>query len=580
MANFDLNSAASPRINHRAPMFAGKRLENYPRVASSPNTSDAENDNDTDTTPVKSLKSTPATTKFPVFSNPSSDSDIPVLITNDSDLNEHGEEDDSDANDDDDDAEEDDDDSDFSVDSTTVFLPQLLKSTSLKIPVVIPPAKLDIPTSKLLNIELPLDSTSESDSDLSIMSESALEELEASILPLSKAISAQESEYNDETLLAILSDEDSSIADADTSDFDSSSDEDNFFDYEDDHSIEQREERAILEEVKFSGDLEDQKVVYNSDSSESDVSFNNDNFFEPRPLPTKSITSTPVKAIPSDEDESYLFSYFFTTEDESETEKPSLENYSANALAVAMDDGDDSDYGDSTDEDSTLPKSNPYNKSKPTEILSTSATTSRPPVLGSWVMSTELPYGIIDGLTTRTLSPPTSTLQPNSGSTNGSQSTTQKRPRNSITSLATSDSEASELALEDFIYTSELDDKEDKSAYAFDDPAYHPVNKDIPLSAFRNRSSYSQLSFQQPPLHRRLSTPSRRNSREISLTPVKPMPRHLRKRHKHTRKKDLSRLSLDPRTIQESEMEDIPAAGLIDELIGVGALSPLFGGIA
>lgn len=560
--------------------FAGKRLENYnvPALVNgssdSPsatdneyaiidNSSSSSDETDSDTESsiarIKALKSfnythpghvpPPASHK----SDPSSDSEVARS------LNQASNSEDS----------EDESDSDLSIDSATVYLPQLQTPTRQKLKVA-PPSKLNL--------------DQESDSELSVISDDALNELEASIA-LDIATSASEnSEYDDENLLAVLSDEESSLE----------SDSD-FFDYEDDDSIEQREELAILEEVQRSGDLEEPRLGYESDDvSESDVSFSNDAFFEPRVVPSmKSITSTAKSGVPSDEEDEFLFPYFFSTDEESEQDqemdKPGLENYSANALAVAMDESDLS--GDSTDEDNTLPRSNPKVRARPTEILSTSATTSRPPVLGSWVMSTERPYGIIDGLTTRTLSPPA----------NGSAELVTPAKRSRTVASVSSDSEASELALEDFIYTSELEeDKEDLFSTPVADDVYH--NKDIPLSAFRNRGSYSQLSFQQSPLHRRSSsTASRRNSREISLTPGKRIPKTLKKRRKqsqlppqpqtpsHYHKKKEMRLSLDvamgsrsPRAGAGNGVLDAGAAStdLIDELVGIGALSPLFRGIA
>lgn len=583
-----LAQKAAVAANNSSNRFAGKRLENYnvPALVNgssdSPSASDneyaivdnsssaEETDSDTESSiaRIKALKSfkythprhvpPPASHK----SDPSSDSEVARSLNQASNSEES----------------EDDSDSDLSIDSATVYLPQLQTPTRPKQKVA-PPSKLNL--------------DQESESELSVISDNALNELEASIA-LDNATSASEnSEYDDENLLAVLSDEESLSSDSD------------FFDYEDDDSIEQREEQAILEEVQRSGDLEEPRLGYESDDgSESEVSFSNDAFFEPRVAPSiKSITSTAKSGAPSDEEDEFLFPYFFSTDEESEqeqeTDKPALENYSANAVAVAMDESDLS--GDSTDEDNTLPRSNPKVRARPTEILSTSATTSRPPVLGSWVMSTERPYGIIDGLTTRTLSPPA----------NGSAEFVTPAKRSRTVTSVSSDSEASELALEDFIYTSELEeDKEDMFSTPVADDVYY--NKDIPLSAFRNRGSYSQLSFQSP-LHRRSSsTASRRNSREISLTPGKRIPKHLKKRRKQSQlpshqqqqqqqqqmpssssspyhKKKEMRLSLDvamgsrsPRAVAGNGVLDAGASttDLIDELVGIGALSPLFRGIA
>lgn len=504
-------------------------------------------------------------------------------------------------------------DSDFSIDSVTVFLPELPSRPKPKLK-VLPPGKLDLATKVQLNISPKLKNTASlevdenqegSSSELSVISDSSLNALEKSILKRrpsltlaltdqsdsSETSAGEESDFNDERLLAVLSADESSITDPDDnesfSDFDDEAD--------DDDAIEEREEQAILEEVKQSGDLEQSpRVGYDSDaaSSESEISFSNDPFFEPRnQFGIQSSGSTPKSGHGSDD----LWSYFFNSEDESDEEKSlGLQGYSHQGF----DDDSDGYPGDSTDEDNSLPRSTSKTKSKPTEILSTSSTTSRPPILGSWVMPAERPFGIIDGLTTRTLSPSTHPAHADELSHRSefniviSQSS--KRLRNSQDSLHNSDSETSQLALEDFIYTSELEDKEDQDlgvySTTFEDTIYHTVNKEIPLSAFRNRGSYSQLSFQQSVLHRRSSSStsrridSRRNSRELSLTPSKSISRHMKKRRKQAKKKDLTRLSLDipnksPQSILENDLENMITTDLLDELIDIGALSPLFGGI-
>lgn len=568
--------------------------------------------------------------------------------------------------------------SDSSIDSATFFLSQFPDDfqnepkTKVK-----PPQKLEIPVPKRIDLpaKIPkaeyLDQVdrptslakvdkkkrNDSSSDLSVISDDSLDALEASISrPIrrtsrrpsivdstldektvfprssiaqstdrhdssSEYASGEESEYNDENLLAILSDAESSVADHEESD--------EIFDYDDEADdedvIEESEERAILEEVKRSGDLEEPlKVGYESDEeSESDVSFSQDPFFDSRTTQAgiRNITSVPqVSQLSDEDDDSYLWSYFFTSGDESDggnvnDQSTSLANYE---LPKSME-GLNKYSGDSTDEDDTLPRNNVGKKSRPTEILSTSATTSRPPVLGSWVMSSERPYGIIDGLTTRTLSPPSLPNATNQhqnvdetdskngliteNSSNGNQNLKRQRSASAFNGFteSKSDSELSELALDDFIYTSELEDKDDQDDNlgpdnsAFEETSYHSFNKNIPLSAFRNRAFYSQPSFQQTiPHHRKSSidtsrpSDSLRHSKEIIMTPVKSMPKHFRKRRKHSKKSgnDLSRIHLDSadmtqsaNSINDHDPEEFGTTDLIEELIGIGALSPLFGGL-
>ena len=517
-------------------------------------------------------------------------------------------------NDDDDDDDEDDDEDEFesdsSNDSATIFLSnETKKQKGLK--KVKPPRKLVIPAPQRLSLPPKITTfgnskKTDSSSEFSEMSDSELNALEASIkrrpsivdhtlderpvFPRSTVedineedeyTSSDESEYNDENLLAILSEDDSDVSDVS----DSEEENEDLFAYDDDdeadddNAVEETEERAILEEVKRSGDLEGHKVGYVSDEDdfESDISFDQDAFFETRTTQAgiKSITSVPLANQYSDEDESYLWSYFFTSGDESEDE-----NLKFNQLTHvdSVDAGEPVEIsGDSTDEDENLPRSNLQIISRPTEILSTSANTSRPPVLGSWVMSSERPYGIIDGLTTRTLSTTSSangtSAQPDSvGASAATALPDGKRSQqNSTVSKINqddgkSDSELSELALDDFIYTSELEDEDKVSEYPIEDSIYHSLNKDIPLSAFRNRG----VQF----INRRNSTNNR--SQEVHMSSAQSMSKHFRKRRKHKHMYEQEETSSYP----AEDIDDLGATDLIDELVNIGAISPLFGGIA
>lgn len=410
--------------------------------------------------------------------------------------------------------------------------------------------------------------------------------------------------YNDENLLALLSEEESSVADhSDESDFDEDDEAD------DDDAIEEREEQAILEEVKRSGDLEEPyKVGYESDEEEfdSDVSFGYDPFLEidGTPSTAKNITSLPLQdALSDEEDESYLWSYFFTSgeEDSDEENEVDIDLEHEFVLPIELPQMESQiqaqiKSGDSTDEDETLPRPNSQARSRPTEILSTLSTTSRPPLLGSWVMSSERPYGIIDGLSTRTLKSDSPNDKRSDATFDGFESVDPHTPLKASSKTpvkqinggfldGNTDSEPDELALDDFIYTSELEVEDDAvdelRETPFDEPVFLSLNRDVPLSAFRNRASYSHFSFQQP---RRLSHGgSRKRTREVLMTPVKSSGK--RKRRKQGKKSDdndkLEFLEgIDSHAKLSEQDLEAGTTDLIDELVGMGALSPLFGGIA
>lgn len=547
---------------------------------------------------------------------------------------------DNDEEDDDDDDDMDDFESDSSNDSSRDSdsdSPKLKRNKRVE-----PPGKLVIPTPKRLDLPPKLPQTSYNkkiknidnafSSDLSDLSESEIKSLrqassrrrrssivdagldEKIAFPRAKTIpetvveeseSEENDEYNDENLLAVLSEDDSDVSDVSSSDDDEDEsqqeeDEDEqsqeLFDYDDDeaddeHAIEETEEKAILEEVKRSGDLEGHiKVGYISedDEFESDISFDHDTFLEiqnTQPDAAKNLTSVvPLSTNYSDEDDTYLWNYFFSSGDDSEEEDTSIpvQNYDAGEPVEKA-------SGDSTDEDESIPKSSTRNKSRPTEILSSSNNTSRPPLLGSWVMTGERPYGIIDGLTTRTLrqhSVPTE--QANGTSTeNGPGLTNLKRSReNSLVNMLDdvsgikSESELSELALDDFIYTSELDDDDDLNN-GEDDPIFHGFNRDVPLSAFRNRGMQFTNRRNGAMLNLDLTNDlSSSASTKLLMTQSQRLPKQFRKRRKHSKVNKSETPTVQHDDSYKDELDDLGATDLIDELVNIGAISPLFGGIA
>lgn len=563
------------------------------------------------------------------------------------------------------------------------------KKTKLKRTVLKPPARLEIPklldpsTFRISNasssnslsgtaspasfkLASVFDDDDDDDiSDLSVMSESELDALEASITqfrrrrdsvvdqslddrtlfprsaipePINEEAREDDDEeaetlkedtsydvYNedeDDRLLAMMdSDFESSTAEADPEDEIDDEDVnlrgDNdklFYDDDDDDEdiddfvIEQEEERALVEEVERSGDLSAPPsptlLGYESDEDdgfETDLSFNEDVFLsrtiqesmqqqhqQQNQRQRRRSVSVKLAEEGSDDDE-YLWSYFFTSDEgeSSDDEKGHVDQEITIGLSGLNDEiytHELTDYsGESTDEDESIPRNvSKTPSSKPTEILSSSNTVTRPPVLGSWVMSNERPYGIIDGRTTRTLSPQDSNLIFPSGADSSrkrpfsalsSSSLTAESPlarrksskmdedgakklsagsnsslrsdlsanfngkslsdwaskADGLTSVSAagsaknktgdagaskksasansdddSESDLSVLALDDFIYTSELDDEDDSlsqsGAAAGYDTLYGRLSKrDIPLSAFRNRSMsivYEQASLQ------------------------------------------------------------------------------------
>lgn len=125
--------------------------------------------------------------------------------------------------------------------------------------------------------------------------------------------------------------------------------------------------------------------------------------------------------------------------------------------------------GDSTDEDNSLPTSSvkKIGSKRAKEVLSLSKIDPRPPVLGTWATSEESkPFGIIDGLSTRTLF-----LVKNPSDKSNMQQFHPEQP----------------LALDELLNTSEFeqgDEGDNSEKWAFLTTG-NPKN--VPLSAFRNK---------------------------------------------------------------------------------------------
>lgn len=264
---------------------------------------------------------------------------------------------------------------------------------------------------------------------------------------------------------------------------------------------------------------------HNRNNSHSNNNHNNNN----------STTNDTPRGFTSDDD-SYLFGYFFsdgssTDEDKptvngtsikrrpslSTPKKPPVAGSSSSIFKTQSGYTDYDDSGDSTDEDTTLPPRTQKKCNTATEILSSSNIASRPPMLGSWVMTKERPFGIIDGLTTRSLSGQKSPTNHHDVSSNGIRFSA-----NMESDDCSEISDLNDIVLDEFIYTSDLDEEAPKDASTEDQP--YSTSSNVPLSAFRNRGLVANPLYQQ----RFTGTPipSRRrssHSREAVITPVRSM---------------------------------------------------------
>lgn len=158
------------------------------------------------------------------------------------------------------------------------------------------------------------------------------------------------------------------------------------------------------------------------------------------------------------DDDSYLWTYFFTNNEESE------DGAHPNDHAIISDD-------EATDEDTTLPPPSSRKNigSKAQELLSSSTIIARPPALGTWSTDSK-PFGIIDGLSTRSLLPSSSTSNNNDGNTQNSPL---------INTAIVED-----FTLDELLNMSELEDDELDHEQWLEATS---SNNTVPLSAFRNK---------------------------------------------------------------------------------------------
>lgn len=202
-----------------------------------------------------------------------------------------------------------------------------------------------------------------------------------------------------------------------------------------------------------------------------------------------------------EEDDSYLWNYFLSSESESDgdvnaepvdveeqlileeilrQEKETREATYDREFSLEPLSDQEYDSGESTDVDISLPKSgkNQNGSKMAKEVLSSKTADYRPPVLGTWVAIESKPFGIIDGLSTRTLK---------------SGQNSQKNPRTKgwkSISLGKNEHEDSAIELEELLNISELDNDDENDIRIWRD--FNNRKKKVPLGAFRNKSHLHQ----------------------------------------------------------------------------------------
>lgn len=178
-----------------------------------------------------------------------------------------------------------------------------------------------------------------------------------------------------------------------------------------------------------------------------------------------------------DEDDSYLWDYFFSSDNDSEDDQglKSVDN-SHLSIIPANEDDDNYDTGESTDIDSNVPLSNNTipGSQKAKEVLSSKTADYRPPRLGTWMALESKPFSIIDGLSTRSL---------NSINRINTISKTMKRRKSFV---GTPHSEESPLGLDELLNISEMDYDDTDDVKIWRD--FNNQKKRVPLGAFRNKA--------------------------------------------------------------------------------------------
>lgn len=255
-----------------------------------------------------------------------------------------------------------------------------------------------------------------------------------------------------------------------------------------------------------------------------------------------------------DEDDSYLWNYFFSSDngnssgeeqeneeaqdgsfdqllmeelfnemDKEESMKKRSRSVSKKKMNLGVDDeigyeDEEQDYnsGESTDVDLSLPVSATKNNSgskMAKEVLSSKTADYRPPVLGTWVTIDSQPFGIIDGLSTRTLS----------------KADNKSKPRKSVVLPHNVTSDDLALGLDELLNISELDDADENEIKIWRD--FSNQKKRVPLGAFRNKSILQHTPVEPDNFTSRYSYTSKSNNdlnrRRFSMSghPTAPPPR-------------------------------------------------------
>lgn len=212
-----------------------------------------------------------------------------------------------------------------------------------------------------------------------------------------------------------------------------------------------------------------------------------------------------------EEDDSYLWNYFFSSDADSDAnhddptrydlqeqllleevfrkdfaeKQKQLSQYepSMNIQDSKLEMGYDS--SESTDVDLSLPSSGRGSKlgsRLAKEVLSSHTADYRPPVLGTWVAIDSKPFSIIDGLSTRTLI--THPIQRN------------PRAKNWKSFALNHDSDDLAIDLEELLNISELDNDDENDVRIWRD--FNNNKKRVPLGAFRNKSRMHQPHVAEP----------------------------------------------------------------------------------
>lgn len=233
-----------------------------------------------------------------------------------------------------------------------------------------------------------------------------------------------------------------------------------------------------------------------------------------------------------EEDDSYLWNYFFSSDADSDREsEPEVydleeqflleqifrqdqqengEKSSENAIVGAgesrelslepVESDHEYDLGELTDVDLSLPTSKNQAGSKlAKEVLLSKTADYRPPVLGTWVAVDCKPFGIIDGLSTRTLN----------------QATKNPRLKTWRSFSIKPDLEDSAIELDELLNISELDNDDENDIRIWRD--FNNNKKQVPLGAFRNKLHINQQVVPEPMMSK---YPKKERVRRNSKVPI------------------------------------------------------------